>query len=120
MENDSRGGQQDGDKSVLKENKHQLEQLSKKLLQKAKQKPDPNYLYSLQLLQWTLDTHDLSGPWKDDHQRLKDQVALMFGWNKATVQKLLLIDLQPDNDPAQLGMFLAENLHSRLMEDRNP
>lgn len=101
-------------------NKHVLEQHSKKLLQKLKLKPDPESLYSLQLLQWALDNHELSGPWSDDHQRLKDQVALMFGWNKSKVQKLLLSNLEPESDPLQFGMFLAENLHSKLVEDRNP
>jgi hypothetical protein len=120
MVNDPHGGKRDDDKSGLSEYKHPLEQLSRRLLGQVKQQPDPQHLFSLQLLRWALDNHELSGPWAGDHQRLKDQVALMLGWNPQKVQKLLLNDLEPESDPLQFGMFLAENLHSKLVEDRNP
>jgi hypothetical protein len=44
----------------------------------------------------------------------------MFGWKQEKVQKLLLRDVLENNDPLQFGMFLAESVHSQLVEDRNP
>jgi len=104
------------EKSGSGHNIHPSELLSKQLLKKAYQQPDPNYLYSLQLLQWTLENHELEGPWKKDRQRLIDQVNQMFLWDHKLVQKLLDLDRLSleEKDPLQLGVFLAENLHHSL------
>ena len=101
-------------------NQHRLEQQSRRFLRQVNVTPDPQYLYSLQYLQWVLSNHDLDGPWKDDQERLKSQVEQMFAWDQKKVQKILLADLEPQNDPLQFGMFLAENVHSRFVENRNP
>jgi hypothetical protein len=103
-------------------NKLPLEKACKNMLLQEKQTPDPNHLYSLQLMKWGLPQGELVGEWKDDKQMLIDQVEAMFSWNPNLVEKLLSKGLNPQDtkDPMQMVMFLSENLHIQLFENNNP
>jgi len=102
----------------LKQNLNQWERVAKKLLDQLKQESDPQNLYSLQLLSWLLDNYQLKGPWAKYESLFQEQVKVMFAWNPAGVQRVLLKDFQPSvqdrQDPDKFALLLLENLERSL------
>ena len=106
----------------LKENQLPMELLCERKLREAKQQPDPYALFSLQLMRWFLQEYELAGPWKDRREDLQRHADKMLGWDPEVVQNILFRDnlvnawMLEDEEPGNLGMFLAENLNE-LFED---
>ena len=102
----------------LKQNRKKWERVAKKLLDQLKQDSDPNYLYSLQLLDWALEKHELKGPWSKFQDQFQERVKRMYGWRSESGQKQLLKDMDPDpeeqKDPSKFAMLLLENLDASL------
>jgi len=111
-------------KELLPENRHSLNQLSKKLLKKAKQDPAPNMLYSLQLAKWGLD----SGQVESLRDGLQENLeSLLYEWSPEKAQEFLLkgeeeeeenllagLEKKHLSDPLYLSVALLEHLDSRL------
>ena len=102
----------------LKQNLNKWERVAKKLLESAGQESSPDYLYSLQLLHWVLEKHNLVGHWVKHQDVFRERVTRMFGWNPDHVQKVLLKDFSADEkeqeDPSRFGMLFLENLDASL------
>jgi len=108
----------------LPENEHELNQLSKKLLKKVKQDPEPRMLYHLQLAKWGLE----SGKAESLRNGLRENLeSLLYEWSPKEAQKFLLQgdeESQEDllaglekkylNDPLYVSLALLEHLDSRL------
>ena len=98
----------------LKQNLNKWERVAKKLLEN----PSPEYLYSLQLLQWVLEKYELAGHWSKHQDVFRERVKRMLGWGPGRVQKVLLKDFQADEkeqkSPSKFGMLLLENLDASL------
>jgi len=71
-------------KEEIPENESKLNQEAKRALKSLGEHPYPEYLYSLQLALWGLE----SGKFKADG-RLRDSMENMLAWNQAKVNDLL-------------------------------
>ena len=102
----------------LKQNRKKWERVAKKLLDSEKQESSPYYLYSLQLLQWVLEKHELVGHWAKYQDVFQERIMRMFGWNPDNVQKVLLKNFSADEkeqkSASKFGMLLLENLDASL------
>ena len=108
----------------LPENKHELNQLAKKLLKKVNQDPEPRLLYHLQLAKWAFE----SGKVESLRDGLRENLeALLYQWSPEKAQKFLLegngqeedvlngLEKEPlEKDPLYLSVALLEHLDSRL------
>lgn len=110
--------------SELEQNNNPLEQLFKSRLRQVEQETQREVLYSLQLLRWCLENHELTGPWKNDQQAMLNLVDQMPLSDPEKVQALLLTNLDAEDlqheDALQIATFLAENMHIKVFEDNNP
>jgi hypothetical protein len=71
-------------KEKIPENESKLNQEAKKALKNLGEYPEPEYLYSLQLALWGLE----SGKFQAD-DRLRNSLEAMLGWKQAKVNDLL-------------------------------
>jgi hypothetical protein len=111
-------------KESLPENNHPLCQQAKRLLQQAKEQPDPTCLYPLQLVEWALEKGELQliGPQAADLHAFLDRLA---GADPERVLKVLtrnpvtgeeLRDPDHQNDPVNLASSLIDQVHDFLIE----
>jgi hypothetical protein len=93
----------------LKENQGELNQRAKELLKEAKAERSPDYLYLLQLMQWTLDQRN-HGLRPDLHPILDDAVANLLGGPPKQSLKWLLYDPDDPHQEPALHPWQLENL----------
>jgi hypothetical protein len=112
----------------LKENQSELNQRAKELLKEAKAERSPDYLYILQLMQWTLDQRN-HGQAEEVHRILDDSVANLLGSPPKESLKWLLYDpddphqspaLQPHQlanlSPLEAGQLLLDLVNQNLVK----
>ena len=111
---------------LLSQNKDPLNQASKKALLRAKQKPDPGQLFSLQLAKWGLESGklDLQVPELEDNlegllsQPPEDAHRFLLQGDDPESEDFLdpLRDAGPNPLPLTLAQSVLESLHLQLMQ----
>ncbi len=105
------------------ENKSQINQICKSLLVKAGEKPDPDLLYALQLMQWAIleGNHGLPEAYKID---VRSMVENMMGMDHSLVMRFITQETDDavrltaeellDATPAEAAQILIQALHSAM------
>lgn len=110
----------------LKDNQDELNQLSKKLLKKVKEQPEPKWLYCLQLANWSLE----SGNIEASNDLLPEHLdALLVDWSPENAWKFLSVNDSGDEEDlvsyaegkkeAPLNVAVLDQLDSRLSASMN-
>jgi len=106
--------------TVKKLNNHPIEQACKKLLESEKQQPSSNLLFSLQLIDRFLETHNLIGHWKKNEYFFREQIkAWMSPYPRIArnAQSVLYGETTTrdlSNNPDEVAMCLLENMETAL------
>lgn len=105
------------------ENNSQLNQICKSFLVKAGEKPDPNLLYALQLIQWAIleGNHGLPESYKID---VRAMVENMMGMDHALVMRFIAQETDDETNlttddlegatPEEAAQILIQALHSAM------
>ncbi len=114
-------------------NQNAVNSLCRKLLAKAKVKPDPGILYCIQLAKWVLETYGLDGHWAKYRGEIAAHIEALLGYDDQLAQSMFHLErFQPFKDesdllaeslyktsPLRAGFTLLENLFSN-MEQLHP
>lgn len=105
-------------------NQSSLNRRCRELLEKEHLSPDPDCLYSLQILDWALENLELAGPWAQDRDGLEDYMVQLHLADTEEAHRILQkqaqeMDLADYPDLLALAARLLEDQYIRLKERRN-
>lgn len=103
------------------ENEEEINQLAKKALRKARQRPEPTTLYWLQLVRWALDCGELNS--LNDHLLLflellegSEPITVMNYLEGSDTGELLMLADDSELEPVELADVIIAHLDKCMME----